>query len=221
MYKLIMLRRISKRNNAFVVSSPSFSFFLSLPSFCCPFFCLGVFQLLLYIRLVTNLWVSCRFLFCQAVLMLYAPTFKKKEFHPMCMPPLPSSVLPTAINSQIAVMQIANIFGAVNSFIFSEGVKLPENRHGDDMDVISSYWKHVSGAEWAWICKNMYLFRWVSNIFTKMFVVPWVSGSLRDILAQILSIWVVNLAICVKLGDVYIFRNFEQNLKEKRRCFRI
>ncbi|KAG6663830.1 protein SCAI homolog isoform X2 [Carya illinoinensis] len=80
-----------------------------------------------------------RFLFCQAVLMLYAPTFKKKEFHPMCMPPLPSSVLPTAINSQIAVMQIANIFGAVNSFIFSEGVKLPENRHGDDMDVISSY----------------------------------------------------------------------------------
>lgn len=155
------------------------SFFLSFPSFCCPFFCLGVFQLLLYIRLVTNLWVSCRFLFCQAVLMLYAPTFNKKEFHPMCMPPLPSSVLPTATNSQIAVMQIANIFGAVNSFIFSEGVKLPENRHGDDMDVISSYWKHVSGAEWAWICKNMYLFRWVSNIFTKMFVVPWVSGSAR------------------------------------------
>ncbi|XP_041000767.1 protein SCAI homolog [Juglans microcarpa x Juglans regia] len=80
-----------------------------------------------------------RFLFCQAVLMLYAPTFNKKEFHPMCMPPLPSAVLPTATNSQIAVMQIANIFGAVNSFIFSEGVKLPENRHGDDMDVISSY----------------------------------------------------------------------------------
>jgi hypothetical protein len=78
-----------------------------------------------------------RFLFCQAVLMLYAPTVNKKEFHPMCMPPLPVSVLPTTTDFQMVVMQIASIFGAVNNFIFSEGVMLPENKHGDD-DVMSN-----------------------------------------------------------------------------------
>ncbi|KAF3946656.1 hypothetical protein CMV_027103, partial [Castanea mollissima] len=46
--------------------------------------------------------ILLRFLFCQAVLTLYAPTFNKKEFHPMCMPPLPVSVLPTTTNSQMS-----------------------------------------------------------------------------------------------------------------------
>ncbi|KAB1221392.1 Protein SCAI [Morella rubra] len=61
-----------------------------------------------------------RFLFCQAVLMLYAPTFNKKEFLPMCMPPLPASVLPTTTNSQVVIRQIASIFGVVDNFIFCE-----------------------------------------------------------------------------------------------------
>ncbi|KAK4593669.1 hypothetical protein RGQ29_017676 [Quercus rubra] len=78
-----------------------------------------------------------RFLFCQAVLTLYAPTFNKKEFHPMCMPPLPVSVLPTTTNSQMVVMQIASIFNAVNNFIFSEEVVLPEDKH-DDTDEMSN-----------------------------------------------------------------------------------
>ncbi len=69
--------------------------------------------------------------------MLYAPTVNKKEFHPMCMPRLPVSVLPTTTDFQMVVMQIASIFGAVNNFIFSEGVMLPENKHGDD-DVMSN-----------------------------------------------------------------------------------
>lgn len=134
MYTLRMLRRIFKK--AMLLS---FLFFL-FPSFFLSFFHFVLWPHCLVSQCFSTayLWVSFRFLFCQSVLMLYAPTFNKKEFHPVCMPPLPPSVLPTAANSQIAVMQIANIFGAVNSFIFSEGVKLPENRHGDDMDVISS-----------------------------------------------------------------------------------
>ncbi|KAF3946655.1 hypothetical protein CMV_027103, partial [Castanea mollissima] len=81
--------------------------------------------------------ILLRFLFCQAVLTLYAPTFNKKEFHPMCMPPLPVSVLPTTTNSQMVVMQIASIFNAVNNFIFSEEVVLPEDKH-DDTDAMSN-----------------------------------------------------------------------------------
>jgi len=55
----------------------------------------------------------------------------------MCMPPLPVSVLPTTTNSQMVVMQIASIFNAVNNFIFSEEVVLPEDKH-DDTDAMSN-----------------------------------------------------------------------------------
>ncbi|GMP62347.1 hypothetical protein CsSME_00024477 [Camellia sinensis var. sinensis] len=68
-----------------------------------------------------------RFIFCRAVLTLYAPTFNKKEFLPECMPCLPEAVLPLAATSQTAILQIANLFGATNSFIFSEGITLPES----------------------------------------------------------------------------------------------
>lgn len=78
-----------------------------------------------------------RFIFSQAVLMLYAPTFNKKEYHPTCLPTLPVSVLPTNNDFQMVVMQIASVFGTANNFVFSEGVGLPENRYGD-MDVISN-----------------------------------------------------------------------------------
>ncbi|KAF5946525.1 hypothetical protein HYC85_016753 [Camellia sinensis] len=68
-----------------------------------------------------------RFIFCRAVLTLYAPTFNKKEFLPECMPCLPEAVLPLAATSQTAILQIANLFSATNSFIFSEGITLPES----------------------------------------------------------------------------------------------
>ncbi|KAI8022291.1 Protein SCAI [Camellia lanceoleosa] len=68
-----------------------------------------------------------RFIFCRAVLTLYAPTFNKKEFLPECMPCLPEAVLPLAATSQTAILQTANLFGATNSFIFSEGITLPES----------------------------------------------------------------------------------------------
>ncbi|KAL7258442.1 hypothetical protein ACSBR1_004549 [Camellia fascicularis] len=68
-----------------------------------------------------------RFIFCRTVLTLYAPTFNKKEFLPECMPCLPEAVLPLAATSQTGILQIANLFGATNSFIFSEGITLPES----------------------------------------------------------------------------------------------
>lgn len=68
-----------------------------------------------------------RFIFCRTVLTLYAPTFNKKEFLPECMPCLPEAVLPLAATSQTAILQIANLFGATNSFIFFEGITLPES----------------------------------------------------------------------------------------------
>ncbi|XP_058211996.1 uncharacterized protein LOC131324161 [Rhododendron vialii] len=68
-----------------------------------------------------------RFMFCRAVLTLYAPTLDKEEFLPECIPCLPEAFLPTAATFQTAVLQIANIFGATNRFVLSEGISLPES----------------------------------------------------------------------------------------------
>ncbi|TQD95086.1 hypothetical protein C1H46_019292 [Malus baccata] len=72
-----------------------------------------------------------RFIFCRAVLSLFAPTFNKKEFIPKCTPCLPVSVSPMSTACQTVILQTANIFGATSKFIFSEGLELPENRQGD------------------------------------------------------------------------------------------
>ncbi|XP_050385337.1 uncharacterized protein LOC126801897 [Argentina anserina] len=72
-----------------------------------------------------------RFIFCRAVLSLYASTFNKKEFIPKCVPCLPASFLPTTVACQTVILQIANIFGASTKFIFSVGLVLPENRQSD------------------------------------------------------------------------------------------
>ena len=64
----------------------------------------------------------------------------------MCMPPLPVSVLPTTTNSQMVVMQIASIFNAVNNFIFSEEVVLPEDTH-DDTDAMSNWCTYLAEYE--------------------------------------------------------------------------
>ena len=79
-----------------------------------------------------------RFLFCRAVLTLHAPTFNKKEFIPKCVPSLPASLLPSTVTCQTIIMQIANIFGATDSFIISEQLVPPENIHGGDADSMSS-----------------------------------------------------------------------------------
>ncbi|KAA8515768.1 hypothetical protein F0562_018621 [Nyssa sinensis] len=79
-----------------------------------------------------------RFLFCRAVLTLYAPTFNKTEFLPECVPCLPEAVLPMTASSQTAILQIASVFGATNSFIFSERIMLPETRNADVESISSS-----------------------------------------------------------------------------------
>ncbi|XP_044483090.1 protein SCAI isoform X2 [Mangifera indica] len=68
-----------------------------------------------------------RFIYCQAVLALYGPTFEKKNFQPKCMPSLPGCVLPSSMISQTVVLQMANVFGATDKFIFAEGIVLPQN----------------------------------------------------------------------------------------------
>ncbi|KAM0027343.1 putative protein SCAI [Helianthus debilis subsp. tardiflorus] len=62
-----------------------------------------------------------RFIFCRAVLALYAPTFNKKEYLPDCSPALPDSVLPTTHSSITAVQQLVDIFDTASMFNMSEG----------------------------------------------------------------------------------------------------
>ncbi|XP_074263114.1 uncharacterized protein LOC141585933 [Silene latifolia] len=71
-----------------------------------------------------------RFVFCRAVLTLYAPTHNKAEFIPQCLPRLPDTVDPTSPMIQSLVLQIANVFRAASHFIFLENVVQPQkNSH--------------------------------------------------------------------------------------------
>ncbi|XP_031502756.1 uncharacterized protein LOC116265904 isoform X2 [Nymphaea colorata] len=63
-----------------------------------------------------------RFIFCRAVLSLYAPTFSQKEFVPECLPPLPNSFLPINPRLQSAILGIANVLGVASHFVFSDGI---------------------------------------------------------------------------------------------------
>uniref|UniRef100_A0A6N2LR00 Uncharacterized protein n=1 Tax=Salix viminalis TaxID=40686 RepID=A0A6N2LR00_SALVM len=76
-----------------------------------------------------------RFLFCRAVLALFAPSFGKKEFHPECMPSLLTSLQPNSTACQTVVLQMATIFGAAKKFIISEGIVLPAH---SDVEMASS-----------------------------------------------------------------------------------
>ncbi|WOK98337.1 protein SCAI [Canna indica] len=67
-----------------------------------------------------------RFIFCRAVLALYAPTWHREECLPECLPHLPESVNPDSTVSQHAIMQFANFFGVTNQFVFSEGIASSE-----------------------------------------------------------------------------------------------
>ncbi|XP_055817683.1 uncharacterized protein LOC129886840 isoform X1 [Solanum dulcamara] len=70
-----------------------------------------------------------RFIFCRAVLVLYAPTFNKTDFLPECIPSLPDAFLPTSDTCQRTVLQVADIFGATSKFNFSkETTLLSDNR---------------------------------------------------------------------------------------------
>jgi hypothetical protein len=79
-----------------------------------------------------------RFLFCRAVLTLYKPTFNKKDFHPDCLPPMPQSFVPTCHAAQTLILQIAEIFGVTDRFVFSEGIVLPGNPDRDTDSMSSS-----------------------------------------------------------------------------------
>ncbi|XP_057531518.1 uncharacterized protein LOC130809748 isoform X2 [Amaranthus tricolor] len=61
-----------------------------------------------------------RFIFCRAVLTFYAPTHKKTEFIPQCLPSLPEYVHPTSPAIESTIIEIANVFNAASSFDFSE-----------------------------------------------------------------------------------------------------
>ncbi|KAG8363520.1 hypothetical protein BUALT_Bualt19G0031000 [Buddleja alternifolia] len=63
-----------------------------------------------------------RFVFCSAVLSLYSPSSNKIEFQPECMPCLPDIVSPMSSTCQTVVSRLANLFGASNKFLFSEGI---------------------------------------------------------------------------------------------------
>ncbi|KHN27823.1 Protein SCAI [Glycine soja] len=67
-----------------------------------------------------------RFIFCQAVLTLYAPVYNDNKFLPTCVPSLPTPVLPPSYSYQSVILNLASMFGATKHFIFSEDV-LPEN----------------------------------------------------------------------------------------------
>ncbi|KAL0339188.1 UNVERIFIED_CONTAM: protein SCAI [Sesamum angustifolium] len=68
-----------------------------------------------------------RFIFCRAVLSLYSPSFNKVEFQPECMPCLPEVMSPMNSTCQTVVLQLANLFGATNKFLFSEGIVLSDD----------------------------------------------------------------------------------------------
>ncbi|KHN30857.1 Protein SCAI [Glycine soja] len=67
-----------------------------------------------------------RFIFCQAVLTLYAPVYNDNKFLPTCVPSLPTPVLPPSYSYQSVILNLASMFGATKRFIFSEDV-LPES----------------------------------------------------------------------------------------------
>uniref|UniRef100_A0A7C9ASF5 Protein SCAI n=1 Tax=Opuntia streptacantha TaxID=393608 RepID=A0A7C9ASF5_OPUST len=73
--------------------------------------------------------ILLRFIFCRAVLTLYAPTQKKPEFIPQCLPSLPESVHPSAPAIQSTILQIADALDAASSFNFSEVTAPRERRH--------------------------------------------------------------------------------------------
>lgn len=69
-----------------------------------------------------------RFIFCRAVLALYAPTHKKPEFIPQCLPSLPESVHPSTPAIQSTILQMANVLDVASSFNFSEDMAPHERR---------------------------------------------------------------------------------------------
>ncbi|KZV21807.1 protein SCAI, partial [Dorcoceras hygrometricum] len=66
-----------------------------------------------------------RFVFCRAVLFLYAQSSNKIEFVPECMPPLPEVVSPVSSTCHALVAQLADIFGATDRFILPVTTHLP------------------------------------------------------------------------------------------------
>ncbi|KAL9234320.1 hypothetical protein vseg_009203 [Gypsophila vaccaria] len=78
-----------------------------------------------------------RFVFCRAVMTLYAPTQNKAECIPHCLPRLPETVDPTSSTIQSVVLKIAAVFRAQSNFIFSENVSPHKNSHDSPKEIES------------------------------------------------------------------------------------
>ncbi|KAL1546570.1 protein SCAI isoform X1 [Salvia divinorum] len=68
-----------------------------------------------------------RFIFCRAVLSIFAPSMDKIECLPECMPCLPEVMSPMGSACQELVLEVANLFGVTNRFVFSEGTLLTDD----------------------------------------------------------------------------------------------
>ncbi|XP_057800334.1 uncharacterized protein LOC131015881 [Salvia miltiorrhiza] len=68
-----------------------------------------------------------RFIFCRAVLSIYSPSFDKIDFLPECMPCLPEVMSPMGPACQEIVLEVANLFGVTDRFVFSDGTLLADD----------------------------------------------------------------------------------------------
>lgn len=65
------------------------------------------------------------------MLSLYGPTFNKVEFVPHCLPNLPEILTPKAAAVRKVILQVAEIFGATDKFIFSGEMTFAESRQSE------------------------------------------------------------------------------------------
>ncbi|KAL6557403.1 hypothetical protein OROMI_017753 [Orobanche minor] len=68
-----------------------------------------------------------RFVFCRAILSLYSLSFDKIEYLPECVPCLPDVMSPMSSTCQAVVLQLADLFGVTNRFLFSEDLMLSDD----------------------------------------------------------------------------------------------
>ncbi|XP_008805899.2 protein SCAI homolog [Phoenix dactylifera] len=64
-----------------------------------------------------------RFIFCWAVLHLFRPIEKSSQHLPACIPSLPESVSPSSAKTQVHILQLAENFGVIDHFHFSDSIR--------------------------------------------------------------------------------------------------
>ncbi|KAG1342332.1 protein SCAI [Cocos nucifera] len=63
------------------------------------------------------------FIFCWTVLHLFRPIEKSSQHLPDCLPSLPESVSPSSAKTQVHILQLAENFGVVDHFHFSNSIR--------------------------------------------------------------------------------------------------